>query len=122
MKFIADIHISTQTVASLSEKGYIIKRVSEILSFNAKDEEILDLALREESTITTQDLDFSSMLAKRGMSKPSVITLRINVFKPDRVTKILEMILPQVESELNRGSIVIVEEDRIRIRKLPIEI
>jgi len=122
MKFIADIHISPQTVESLAERGYIINRVNEFISFNAKDEEILDLALREESTIITQDLDFSSLLAKRGMSKPSVITLRINIVKPDRVTKILEMILPQIESELNRGSIVIVEEDRIRIRKLPIEI
>ncbi len=122
MKFIADIHISPQTVESLAERGYIINRVNEFISFNAKDEEILDLALREESTIIIQDLDFSSLLAKRGMSKPSVITLRINIVKPDRVTKILEMILPQIESELNRGSIVIVEEDRIRIRKLPIEI
>lgn len=122
MKFIADIHISPQTVESLAERGYIINRVNEFISFNAKDEEILDLALREESTIITQDLDFSSLLAKRGMSKPSVITLRINIVKPDKVTKILEMILPQIESELNRGSIVIVEEDRIRIRKLPIEI
>jgi len=122
MKFIADIHISPQTVESLAERGYIINRVNEFISFNAKDEEMLDLALREESTIITQDLDFSSLLAKRGMSKPSVITLRINIVKPDRVTKILEMILPQIESELNRGSIVIVEEDRIRIRKLPIEI
>ena len=122
MKFIADIHISPQTVESLAERSYIINRVNEFISFNAKDEEILDLALREESTIITQDLDFSSLLAKRGMSKPSVITLRINIVKPDRVTKILEMILPQIESELNRGSIVIVEEDRIRIRKLPIGI
>ena len=122
MKFIADIHISPQTVESLAERGYIINRVNEFISFNAKDEEILDLALREESTSITQDLDFSSLLAKRGMSKPSVITLRINIVKPDRVTKILEMVLPQIESELNRGSIVIVEEDRIRIRKLPIEI
>ena len=122
MKFIADIHISPQTVESLAERGYIINRVNEFISFNAKDEEILDLALREESTIITQDLDFSSMLAKRGMSRPSVIILRINVVRPDRVTNILEMILPQVESELNKGSIVIVEDDRIRIRKLPIEI
>jgi len=122
MKFIADIHISPQTIESLVKRGYIINRVNDFISFSAKDEEILDLALREESTIITQDLDFSSLLAKRGMSKPSVITLRINIVRPDRVTKILEMILPQIESELNSGSIVIVEEDRIRIRKLPIEI
>jgi hypothetical protein len=39
MKFIADIHISPQTVESLAERGYIINRVNEFISFNAKDEE-----------------------------------------------------------------------------------
>ena len=122
MKFIADIHISPQTVKSLIERGYKIKRVTEFLKPNAKDEEILDLALREESTIITQDLDFSALLAKRGVNKPSVITLRVNIAKPSKITEMLEKALPQIESELNKGSIIIVEEERIRIRKLPIEI
>lgn len=122
MKFIADMNISPQTIEILKERGYIIKRVTEILESNAGDEEIIDLALSEESTIITQDLDFSYLLAKRSMSKPSIVTLRINIVKPVRVAKILEIVLPQVESELNKGSIVIVEEERIRIRKLPIEI
>ncbi len=91
MKFIADIHISPQTVESLAAKGYKISRLTEFLKPNAGDEEILDLALREESIIITQDLDFSFLLAKRGTNKPSVITLRIRIGKPDKVTKILEM-------------------------------
>jgi len=122
MKFIADIHISPQTVRSLIERGYKIRRMTEFLKPNAKDEEILDLALREESTIITQDLDFSALLAKRGVNKPSVITLRVNTAKPSKITEILEKALPQIESELNKGSIIIVEEERIRIRKLSIEI
>ncbi|MHB8280995.1 MAG: DUF5615 family PIN-like protein [Candidatus Humimicrobiaceae bacterium] len=122
MKFIADMNISPQTIETLKERGYTIKRVTEFLGPNAGDEDIIDLAIREESTIITQDLDFSYLLAKRRMSKPSLITLRINIIKPVRVAKVLEMVLPQIESELNKGSIVIVEEERIRIRKLPIEI
>ncbi|TET15064.1 MAG: hypothetical protein E3J77_03020 [Actinobacteria bacterium] len=122
MKFIADIHISPQTVKSLTNKGYKIKRVTEFLKPNAKDEEILDLALREGSAIITQDLDFSALLAKRGVNKPSVITLRVNMTKPANITEILERVLPQIESEINKGSIIIVEEGRIRIRKLPIEV
>ncbi|MBA7509498.1 hypothetical protein ES705_01449 [subsurface metagenome] len=122
MKFIADIHISPQTVKSLTDKGYKIKRVTEFLKPNAKDEKILDLALREGSAIITQDLDFSALLAKRGVNKPSVITLRVNMTKPANITEILERVLPQIESEINKGSIIIVEEGRIRIRKLPIEV
>jgi predicted nuclease of predicted toxin-antitoxin system len=122
MKFIADMNISPQTIEILKERGYIIKRVTEFLESNAGDEEIIDLAVSEESTIITQDLDFSYLLAERRMSKPSIVILRINIVKPVRVAKILEIVLPQIESELNKGSIVIVEEERIRIRKLPIGI
>jgi len=42
--------------------------------------------------------------------------------KPANITEILERVLPQIESEINKGSIIIVEEGRIRIRKLPIEV
>lgn len=122
MRFIADMNISPQTIETLKERGYIIKRVTEFLEPNAGDEDIIDLAVKEGSTIITHDLDFSYLLAKRRMSKPSIITLRINTIKPARVARVLEIVLPQIESELNKGSIVIVEEDRIRIRKLPIEI
>ncbi len=122
MKFIADINISPQTVKKLVEKGYKIKRITEFLKPNAKDEEILDLALREKSTIITQDLDFSALLAKRGVNKPSVIVLRVNIAKPIRITEMLEKALPKIKSELSKGSIIIVEEERVRIRKLPIEI
>ena len=122
MKFIADINISPQTVKRLVEKGYKIKRITEFLKPNAKDEEILDLALREKSTIITQDLDFSALLAKRGVNKPSVIVLRVNIAKPIRITEMLEKALPKIKSELSKGSIIIVEEERVRIRKLPIEV
>ncbi len=122
MRFITDIHISPQTVKDLSSKGYQIKRVTEFLELNAKDSQILDLAFKENSTIITQDLDFSALLAKRGTSKPSVITLRVNNAKPSNITKILKRALPQIKSEINKGSIIIIEEKRIRIRKLPINI
>ncbi len=122
MKFITDIHISPQTVKGLLNKGYQIKRVTEFLESNAKDSQILDLAFKEKSTLITQDLDFSALLAKRGTNKPSVITLRVNNAKPSNITKILERALPQIKSEINKGSIIIIEEERIRIRKLPIEI
>ena len=120
MRFITDIHISPKTVKDLSSKGYQIKRVTEFLELNAKDSQILDLAFKEKSTIITQDLDFSALLAKKGTSKPSVITLRVNNTKPSNITKILKRALPQIKSEINKGSIIIIEEERIRIRKLPI--
>jgi len=51
-----------------------------------------------------------------------VIVLRVNIAKPIRITEMLEEALPKIKSELSKGSIIIVEEERVRIRKLPIEV
>lgn len=122
MEYIADIHISPKTIKLLLDGGFKIRRVSDFLKFTASDYSILDLAVKENKTIITQDLDFSAILAERSTNKPSIITLRLNNVKPLRVAKILQKVLPQIENELNKGCIAIIEEDRIRIRKLPIEV
>jgi predicted nuclease of predicted toxin-antitoxin system len=122
MEYIADIHISPKTIKLLLDSGFKIRRVSDFLKFTASDYSILDLAVKENKTIITQDLDFSAILAERSTNKPSIITLRLNNVKPLRVAKILQKVLPQIENELNKGCIAIIEEDRIRIRKLPIEV
>jgi predicted nuclease of predicted toxin-antitoxin system len=67
-------------------------------------------------------LDFSAILAERSANKPSIITLRLNDAHPLRVARILQEVLPQIETEVSDGCIAIIEEDRIRIRVLPIEI
>ena len=122
MEYIADIHISPKTIKLLLDSGYKIRRVCDFLKCTASDSSILDLASKENKTIITQDLDFSAILAERSTNKPSIITLRLNNVKPLRIAKILQKVLPQIENELNKGCIAIIEEDRIRIRKLPIEV
>ena len=120
MEYIADIHISPKTIKLLLDSGFKIRRVSDFLKFTASDYSIFDLAVKENKTIITQDLDFSAILAERSTNKPSIITLRLNNVKPLRVAKILQKVLPQIENELNKGCIAIIEEERIR--KLPIEV
>jgi len=122
MEYIADIHISPKTIKLLLDNGYKIRRVSDFLKCTASDHSILDLAAKENKTIITQDLDFSAILTERSTNKPSIITLRLNNAKPLRIAKILKKVLPQIENEVAKGCIAIIEEDRIRIRKLPIEV
>ncbi len=122
MEYIADINISPKTIQLLLDNGYRIRRVSDFLKHTASDSSILDLATKENKTIITQDLDFSAILAERSTNKPSIITLRLNDVKSLRVAKILQKVLPQIENEVSEGCIAIIEEDRIRVRKLPIEV
>lgn len=87
LKFIADMNISPLTVERLKIERWDILRVSEIMDVRSGDTEILDYARNQDRTVITQDLDFSEILAIKGLSKPSLISLRLENAKPDFVSQ-----------------------------------
>ena len=121
IKLLADMNISPATVSNLQKQGWDIIRVVEVLPATASDLEILEFARQEERVIISQDLDFSMLLAVGGYSKPSLITLRLSFTDPEAVTQKILSSLPQVEENLYEGAAVTIEDDNIRIRKLPIK-
>ena len=78
-KLLADLNISVATVNFFSSLGYDIKRVSPLLK---TDEEVVNLAQKEQRTILTFDKDFGEIyyFAKKkdihshcsGASKPNL--------------------------------------------------
>jgi len=119
-RFLADIHISPLTVAEIRAIGYKIHRVSDLISASASDSKIIELAILERAAIITQDLDFSALVAQSGLNKPSIVSLRVRDAKPHSISTILKTVLPQIESDLQEGAIVSIEETEYRVRKLPI--
>ncbi len=73
---------------------------------NTGDNEIVELALREDFVIVTQDLDFSAIVAQSGLTKPSVISLRVSNAKPSNISAILKSILPEIIDHLHKGAII----------------
>ncbi|PIV66834.1 MAG: hypothetical protein COS10_04200 [Nitrospirae bacterium CG01_land_8_20_14_3_00_44_22] len=120
LKFIADIHISPLTVNELKKNGYDIIRITDKLPATSSDAAIIQLAYREQAIIITQDLDFSALIAQSGLNWPSVISLRLDNAKPDKITWILNAVLPQIKTELTEGAIISIDEKEYRIRRLPI--
>ena len=90
---------------------------SELLSANLT---ILAKARDENRTIITFDLDFGDLLAAAGIHLPSVVILRLHNPTPLSVTRKLLEILPLVQTKLETGAVIIVEEGRFRVRELPI--
>ncbi len=120
LKLIADLNISPLTVKELKDKGYEIIRVTEKLSATASDREIIQLASEEQAVIITQDMDFSAIIAQSRLRRPSIISLRLENVKPDRISKLLISVIPLVEKELAEGVIISIDEKGYRIRKLPV--
>jgi predicted nuclease of predicted toxin-antitoxin system len=120
LRFIADMNLSSLTVNDLRRDGWEIGRVSDFLAVDATDNEILAWTRSQDSVLITQDLDFSTLLALAGFSRPSLITLRLSNTDPGVVTSRLRRIIAQVEQALREGSAVTVDDINVRIRRLPI--
>lgn len=120
MKILADLHIAPRTVEHLRTLGHDAVRVTDLLPAAADDLEIVATAVAENRIILTQDLDFSALVALSGETKPSVISLRLGSASVEFVNDALTHVLPNIEADLSRGAIATVEDDRIRVRCLPI--
>ena len=121
MKILADIHISPITVHFLQDLGYDAIRVNEILPWNSSDKKIVETAKKERRVIITQDLDFSEIISLTGKKAPSLISLRLSSSRIEYVNKRLEEVLPKIEYDIEKGSIIVVEDSRIRVKSLPVQ-
>ena len=63
---------------------------------------------------------FSMLIAVGKYNQPSLVTLRLSSAKPDVITQRLLDVLPQLEEELTQGSALTIDDNSVRIRKLPI--
>lgn len=88
----------------------------------AEDPDILSLAKDLDAVVVTQDLDYSQLLAKSQDSAPSVISLRLQIPHPSRVTSILASVLDQYRETIEKGAVLSVDDTgRARVRFLPIK-
>lgn len=121
MRFLIDNALSPVVAEGLRLAGHDATHVRDQGLADAEDLVIFAHAERERRVIVSADTDFGTILALRDASLPSVILFRgATPKKPDRQVKLLVANLAEISSVLDRGAIVVIEPQRMRVRMLPI--
>ena len=121
MNFLIDNALSPQVSIGLKQAGYDSVHVRDYGMQSASDTEILARALNENRIIVSADTDFGTLLARSTEIKPSFILFRgMTTRRPDTQLQILLANLSDLKEFLENGCVVVFDQNRIRVRNLPI--
>ena len=120
MKFLIDMPLSPTLALWLKGQGHDAVHVAELGMSRAPDSEIMARAILEHRTVVTADLDYPRLLALNGADGPSLILFRGGDWSEAEVIVRIGDALPNLTDPDIMQSILVVDRDRIRRRRLPI--
>ena len=122
MKFLLDQNVSPALVGLLADADHLAEHVRDLGMREAPDDVVLAAARDAGAVLISSDTDFGELLARSNENGPSVILLRRQEGR--RASKIASLIvanLKAVADDLASGAIVVLDDDRVRIRSLPLQ-
>jgi predicted nuclease of predicted toxin-antitoxin system len=121
MRFLVDNNLSPSVAVLLRASGHDAVHVRDYDLAAATDEIVLERARWEGRVLISADTDFGSLLASSGATHPSVLLVRrISDRRAQQLTAVILANLDSIADDLVSGAVVVIGEDWIRIRPLPI--
>jgi len=112
--------LSPALAAWLADRGHDAVHAAGLGLHRATVNEIMARAVDETRTVLTADLDYPRLLAVARASEPSLILVRNGNWSEAEVrTRLGEILATLTEADIAR-SIIVVDRNRVRRRRLPI--
>lgn len=120
MRFLIDMPLSPLLATWLVDLGHDAVHAVSIGLATSSDTQIIETARRERRTIVTADLDYPRLLASARSAEPSLILFRGGNWSEGDVRTRMATLLANFTASDIEGSILVVERERLRRRRLPL--
>jgi len=116
LKFLANENIPFSSITYLKSVGFDIKAIG-IDNPSISDEQVIDIAIKENRTIVTYDKDYGELIFKHG-HKPveGVVFIRYQPADPLETAKIIEQLVSTKTLSFKR-TLTVVDSTSIRQKK-----
>ena len=117
LKLLTDENVSPRIVSFLRKKGIDVVDVKERGWHGNEDKYLMEIANKGKRFILTHDTDFGTLAINEGVPCYGIIYMRLRNLKVSNVINILEKLL-MVDKDIPEGSVIVVEDTRLRIRTI----
>lgn len=119
MRFLVDMNLPPGLARWLTEQGHDALHVTDAGYAASPDHEILSQAAIEGRIVVSFDLDFGDIAGAARQSGTGVVLLRLHSARQTHVRRRLQVAIAQAGDAMREGAIVLVEDARIRVRRMP---
>lgn len=103
MRLLVDMNLSLRWAGLLRAAGHDATHRPDVGEVAATDADIMAVAADRGAVVLTNDLDFGTILAAGGESRPSVIQLRAADLRPEVLGDLLLAVITQVADVRSTG-------------------
>ena len=121
MKILIDMNLSPGWVPVFKRKGWEAVHWSNVGDPKAKDIVLMDWARLHGYIVFTHDLDFGAILAVTHAEGPSVFQVRTQDVTTIHLEKIVINTMSLYQNHFERGVLIVLDEDKMRVRILPLD-
>jgi len=121
MRFLVDMNLPPAIADRLRAEGHNAVHALDVGAANLPDWEIFEQAARDGRVVITFDLDFGEIAGRFEQPRSGIILFRLRRAGRSYLWDRLVIAIAEAGRALEEGAIVLVEDSRIRVRRMPPE-